>query len=65
MRRAGVGRALLTAAETRAHELGCDTTEATSSRHRRGADAFYQRLGYRDISPRSARFLKRLDPVTR
>jgi len=57
----GVGAALVRAAEDRARELGCHSMEVTSSRHRTGAHAFYQRLGYQDACPRSARFLKSLD----
>jgi len=57
----GVGAALVRAAEDRARELGCHSMEITSSRWRTGAHGFYQRLGYQDACPRSARFLKSLE----
>lgn len=56
----GVGAALLIAAEELAERWGCLAVEVTSSRHRTGACAFYQRTGYTDICDRSGRFWKHL-----
>lgn len=60
VRRQGIGRALLDAAEHAARELGCRDMEITSSRHRTAAHAFYTRLGYTDICTQSARFVRDL-----
>jgi GNAT superfamily N-acetyltransferase len=59
-RGAGLGRALVAAAENAASRWGCLAVEVTSSRTRAEAHAFYERMGYRDICGRSARFLKTL-----
>jgi GNAT superfamily N-acetyltransferase len=59
-RGAGVGRALLEAAEGVARQWGCLAVEVTSARARAGALAFYQRMGYTDVCGRSGRFLKEL-----
>jgi GNAT superfamily N-acetyltransferase len=57
-RRAGMGRALVIAAEEAAKRWGCLAVEVTSSRTRADARAFYERMGYQDICGRSARFVK-------
>lgn len=56
----GVGEALVAAAEALARTAGCVRMEITSSRHRVRTHEFYQRLGYEDRCPESARFLKTL-----
>jgi GNAT superfamily N-acetyltransferase len=61
IRASGVGRLLVAAAEDTARGWGCLRMEVTSSRDRRDAHAFYQRLGYADVCARSGRFLKDLD----
>lgn len=61
LRGTGVGKALLQAAEALAEGWGCLAVEVTSSRHRTGAHAFYQRNGYTDICDRSGRFWKHLN----
>jgi GNAT superfamily N-acetyltransferase len=60
LRGAGVGKALLLAAESLAERWGCLAVEVTSSRRRTGAHAFYERRGYTDICDRSGRFWKQL-----
>jgi GNAT superfamily N-acetyltransferase len=56
----GVGELLVTAAEQLARDAGCGRMEITSSRRRTRTHEFYQRLGYEDRCPVSARFLKTL-----
>lgn len=56
----GVGGSLVASAEEHARSAGCIRLEISSSRHRTGAHAFYQRLGYEDRCPFSARFIKNL-----
>ena len=56
-RRRGVGRQLVTAAESFAREAGCQRIEVTSGDHRPEAHAFYVHLGY---SVDERRFLKYL-----
>ncbi|MEU4624667.1 GNAT family N-acetyltransferase [Actinoplanes sp. NPDC023801] len=56
----GIGESLVTAAEALARTAGCVRMEITSSRHRVRTHDFYQRLGYEDRCPASARFLKGL-----
>lgn len=56
----GIGRNLVEAAETRAHEMGCLLMEVTSSRSRDEAQRFYRGRGYEDACERSARFIKYL-----
>jgi GNAT superfamily N-acetyltransferase len=56
-RAAGIGRALVDAAERMFTEAGCGTVEVTSNMRRTDAHAFYQRLGYELTS---ARFVKPL-----
>jgi ribosomal protein S18 acetylase RimI-like enzyme len=51
-RRRGVASALVRAAEALAEEWQCDRVELTSSRWRREAPAFYEALGYRELSKR-------------
>lgn len=53
----GIGRKLLTAAETAARDAPCSRIEATSALHRTAAHRLYDRLGY---GRTSAHFLKRL-----
>jgi GNAT superfamily N-acetyltransferase len=60
VRRRGVGRALVRAAEELARGWGCDRMEITSSRWRHEAPAFYPALGYEDASGRQARFIRAL-----
>lgn len=57
----GAGAALVGAAEAFARERGCPRVEVTSSRHRTGAHAFYQRLGYVDQCATAGRFLRSMD----
>ncbi|GIE32742.1 hypothetical protein Ait01nite_057870 [Actinoplanes italicus] len=54
----GVGESLVSAVEELARATGCLRMEITSSRHRVRTHEFYQRLGYEDRCPVSARFLK-------
>lgn len=56
----GVGGLLVSAAEQEARAAGCLHLEVTSSRHRTRAHEFYERLGYEDHCPSSARFIKAL-----
>jgi GNAT superfamily N-acetyltransferase len=51
---------MLQAAESLAERWECLAIEVTSSRHRTGAHAFYERSGYTDICDRSGRFWKSL-----
>jgi GNAT superfamily N-acetyltransferase len=51
-RRRGVGASLVRAAEAQARDWGCDRLEATSTRSRDEAPAFYLALGYEDRSER-------------
>lgn len=55
MRRKGVGRALVEAAEARLTARGCGLVEVTSNDKRRAAHAFYRRLGYEQTSRRFAK----------
>jgi len=55
-RRAGVGAALLDAAERHARAVGCSRIEATSAIDRRGAHGFYRGRGFRELS---SHFMKR------
>jgi GNAT superfamily N-acetyltransferase len=55
-----VATALVRAAEALAREWGCDRLEATSRRSRAEAPGFYPALGYEDVSPRSARYVREL-----
>jgi GNAT superfamily N-acetyltransferase len=59
-RRRGVGAALVRAAEELARGWGCDRLEATSSRWREEAPAFYAALGYEDLSVSQARYSRDL-----
>lgn len=58
-RAAGVGTALLAAADRHFRALGCLRVEVTSSGHRTAAHAFYEAHGY---APDARRFVKRYDP---
>jgi GNAT superfamily N-acetyltransferase len=57
----GVGRRLVTAAESFAASRGCVRMEVTSADGRRDAHEFYRRRGYLDQAGRSSRFLRDLD----
>jgi len=59
-RQAGIGRALLGAAERLARRWGCLQIEVTSLRSRADAHAFYRRLGFTDQCGRSGRFIKEI-----
>jgi GNAT superfamily N-acetyltransferase len=59
-RGAGVGRALVGAAEQLLASRGCALVEVTSNQRRKDAHAFYERLGY-DVT--SLRFKKDLEPT--
>jgi GNAT superfamily N-acetyltransferase len=59
-RRLGVGRALVAAAEELARGWGCHRLELTSTRTRAEAPAFYEALGYVDLSERQARYSREL-----
>lgn len=56
-RRAGVGQALVAAAEQIARDAGCNVIEVTSGDQRPAAHAFYRELGYEE---RPRRFTKRI-----
>jgi GNAT superfamily N-acetyltransferase len=58
----GVGRALVTAAESAAEVLGCREMEITSARDRAAAHSLYESAGYADVCYRAARYLKPLAP---
>lgn len=58
VQRAGVGSALLAAADAFFRGVGCIRAEVTSGDHRAGAHAFYASRGY---LPDERRFLKRFD----
>jgi N-acetylglutamate synthase-like GNAT family acetyltransferase len=59
-RRLGAAAALVRVAEELARGWGCDRLEATSSRWREEAPAFYAALGYEDLSDRQARYSRDL-----
>jgi GNAT superfamily N-acetyltransferase len=61
-RGAGVGRALVEAAEATARAWGCDRLEVSSGRRaeRAAAHRFYPALGFEDSSESSVRYWKRL-----
>jgi GNAT superfamily N-acetyltransferase len=59
-RRAGIGTALVGAAERLARDWGCLQIEVTSLRSRGDAHAFYRQLGFTDGCDRSGRFVKEL-----
>ncbi len=56
-RRAGAGRALVSAAEAFARDASCARIEVTSALHRAGAHEFYRGMGFEQVSEH---FLKRL-----
>jgi len=60
LRGAGIGRALVAAAEAAALRMGCVSMEVSSARHRVDAHAFYRALGYQDWCDRGARFVRDL-----
>lgn len=57
-RGAGLGRALMEAAENALRERGCGLVEVTSHRRRTDAHTFYERFGYERTSYRFARELR-------
>jgi len=57
VRRQGLGRALVTAAEAVLAGAGCGLLEITSNVRRADAHAFYERLGYERTSVRFAKFI--------
>jgi GNAT superfamily N-acetyltransferase len=59
-RRAGIGRALMEAAESEALARGCVDMEVTSRRTRAEAHDFYRALGYTDRCEISARYTRQL-----
>jgi PhnO protein len=62
VRRGGVGRALMRAAERIAARRGCLAVELDSAPQRRAAHAFYEALGY---AGRAIRFSKELPRISR
>jgi GNAT superfamily N-acetyltransferase len=60
VRGAGIGRALVAAAEAAALRMGCVSMEVSSARRRMDAHAFYRALGYQDWCDRGARFVRDL-----
>ena len=56
LKRCGIGRRLIAAAETLAWEHGCDAIELTSGDHRGDAHAFYEAVGYEQMSRRFIKF---------
>jgi GNAT superfamily N-acetyltransferase len=46
LRKSGIGKALVKAAENWAHDKGCVRISVTAALHRAVAHAFYERLGY-------------------
>lgn len=62
--RAGIGRRLIGFVEHFARAKGCDLIEVTSGRRpeRATAHRFYPALGFEDMSDRSVRYGKHLDP---
>ncbi|HWS33052.1 MAG TPA: GNAT family N-acetyltransferase [Actinoplanes sp.] len=56
----GVGQMLVAAVEEQARTAGCVKVEITSSRSRVRTHEFYRQLGYTDLCPVSARFIKNL-----
>jgi GNAT superfamily N-acetyltransferase len=59
-RRQGVGEALVRASEELARGWGCHRLELTSTRTRAEAPAFYEAIGYVDLSERQARYSREL-----
>ena len=51
LRGTGLGRAMVTFAETRCGELGCRELWLTVNRNNAGSIAFYERLGFRKTQP--------------
>ncbi|CAN5903845.1 GNAT family N-acetyltransferase [soil metagenome] len=66
MRGRGVGRALMSAVERQARQLGADVVEVGSGRRpeRLAAHRFYQALGYVDADPTATRFWKWFTPTS-
>ncbi|HYX84586.1 MAG TPA: GNAT family N-acetyltransferase [Gaiellales bacterium] len=60
VRRRGIARRLVAAAEEIAAERGCIAVEVTSARRRSESHAFYASLGYADRCGQSARYMKEL-----
>jgi GNAT superfamily N-acetyltransferase len=56
LRRHGIGRRLIAEAEILAWEHGCGRVEITSGDHRGGAHAFYEAVGYEQVSRRFIKF---------
>ena len=56
LKRCGIGRRLIAAAETLAWEHGCGAIELTSGDHRGEAHAFYEAVGYEQMSRRFIKF---------
>jgi ribosomal protein S18 acetylase RimI-like enzyme len=53
----GVGKKLITTAETMAKEAGCSKMEVTSAMHREPAKKFYEGLGYAEKRRRFIKYL--------
>jgi GNAT superfamily N-acetyltransferase len=56
LKRQGIGRRLIAEAERLAWEYGCDHIEITSGDHRADAHAFYDAVGYGQVSRRFIKF---------
>ena len=59
--RHGIGRRLVEHAEAFAWEHGCARIEITSGDHRSGAHAFYEAIGYEQVSRRFIKYRPSID----
>jgi GNAT superfamily N-acetyltransferase len=61
-RRRGIGEALVAAIEDEARARGCPLVFLTTAERRKGAHAFYRRLGFAETGRRFAKWLDRPPP---